>query len=91
MAILIKRHDIPDGSEPTITGMLGVSQGRKGQLEYLVKTICDRRSGTFFDDFQILAREVESNEEFAFCIFQYGVIIGTNMAIQAAAAQIPKN
>lgn len=75
---------IPHGQEPSLSTMLGVSAERKEQLMELIKLLTQKPKGTFIDDFLFLARESNSNEEYTILIFQYGVTVGTSMAMKAA-------
>lgn len=79
MPILIRREQV-DPANATLSATLGIDDIRKEQLQFLCKKLADRNTGNFIDDIQILARECNNNEEFAFSLFQWGVNVGASLA-----------
>lgn len=74
---------MPHNQVPSVTGALGISPERKEYLMQAIDLICQKSKGTFINDFLIISRECENYEEYTYAIFQYGVTVGTNLAIQA--------
>lgn len=86
MPIKLTLHLAQPGQEPTIPTILGIAD-RSEHLKMIVQQVCERAKGTFIDDFMFFAREAQNNEEYTYMLFQYGITVGTNMAMQARITQ----
>jgi hypothetical protein len=86
MPIKLTLHLAQPGQEPSIPRVLGITD-RVEHLQRVIQQVGSRQKGTYVDDFMFFAREADNNEEYTYMLFQYGITVGTNMAMQARITQ----